>query len=235
MKAIKKFFRFISLTVLYLGFSCLAGGLGFLLYGIARDFSSNNFESRGLASAPATSQKLTKTSGVKNKKPSPASDKSKPIRVAEMNNKNSSSSQTSTSDKSKPVTASTVKDKTSLKLFVLKAKEKLEKNYDKALEDFKTKNIWKTSFIYLTILDFSGNILFSANHPHLEGKNGMEWENVDGKKIIEDLVNTGKSGKGFYECRVRHPDTETLHPKLHYVSPFKKEGRSFIVFSGFFL
>ena len=215
MKAIKKIFRFISLTVLYLGFSCLAGALGILLYGMARDFTSNHSESRGLASASANPPKPSKTSGVKNKKPS--------------------SPQTSTSDKSEPVTASAVKDKNSLKSFVLKAKRHLEKNYDEALEDFKTKKIWKTSFIHLTILDLSGNILLNANHPHLEGENGMEWKNVDGKKIIEDMVNIGKSGSGFYECRVRHPDTETLHPKLHYVSPFKKEGKSFIVFSGFFL
>ena len=215
MKSIKKFFRFISLTVLYLGFSCLAGVLGFLLYGIAKDFNSNNFKSRGLASVPGNPPKPTKISNRKNKNP-PSSQKFNP-------------------DKLESITASAVKNKNSLKSFVLKAKRHLEKSYDKALENFQTKKMWKTSFTYLAILDLSGNILLDVNHPHLEGKNGMEWKNVDGKKIIEDMVNIGKNGGGFYECRVRHPDTETLHPKLHYVSPFKKKGESFIVLSGFFL
>lgn len=229
MKAIKRFFKFISLIVLYLGFSCLAGVLGFLLYGITRDFATNNLESRGIASVPSSSSKSIKTS-----KTIATSDKpNQPLTASAVTNNPPAPNQ------SKPalaITAAGVKDKKSLKSFVLKAKKQLEEDYEAAMEDFETKEVWKTSFTHLTIVDFSGDILLNINHPHLEGKNGMEWKNVDGKKIIADMINIGKnSGSGFYECRVRHPDTETLHPKLHYIASFQIEGEPFIVFSGFFL
>ena len=239
MKAIRKFFRFISLTVLYLGFSCLAGVLGFLLYGITKDFTSNNLESRGIASVSSDSSNPIKTSKIANKTISPpkttaSSDKpNQPLVASAVTNKPPAPDQPKPP---KPITASEVKDKSSLKSFVLKAKKQLEKDYEAAMEDFETKEVWKTSFTHLIIVDLSGDILLSTNHPHLEGKNGMEWKNVDGKKIIADMINIGKnSGSGFYEYRVRHPDTETLHPKLHYIATFEIEGEPFIVFSGFFL
>ena len=237
MKAIKKFFRFISLTVLYLGFLCLAGVLGFLLYGITRDFASNNLESRGIASVPSNSSKLIKTSGRANKTPSKTTATSdKPNQPQLLTASAVTNKPPDQSKPPKPITASEVKDKNSLKSFVLGAKKQLEKDYEAAMEDFETEEMWKTPFTHLTIVDLSGDILLNTNHPHLEGKNGMEWKNVDGKKIIADMINIGKnSGSGFYECRVRHPDTETLHPKLHYIATFQIEGEPFIVFSGFFL
>ena len=206
MKAIKRFFRFISLTVLYLGFSCLAGVLGVLLYGITSDFVSENRNLR--APASVQSDPLTEVTN-----PAPPSGKPSPPQ---------------------PTTASEVTNKKNLKAFVLNAKTHLEKNYDIALQDFKTQEIWKTKFIYLTVLDLFGNILLSANYPELNGQNGMEWKNVDGKKIIEDMINIGKNGGDFYECRVRHPDEETLQPKIHYITTFKKDEENLLVFSGFF-
>ena len=237
MKAIKKIFRVISLTVLYLGFSCLAGALGFLLYGITRDFASDNLESRGIASVSSNAPKPIRASETTNKTASPIKvsptgkpNQTQPLVASAVTN------QPPAPNPSKSITASEVKDKTSLKSFVLKAKKHLEKDYEAAMEDFEIKEIWKTPFTHLTIVDLSGDILLNANHPHLEGKNGMEWKNVDGKKIIADMINISKnSGSGFYECRVRHPDTETLHPKLHYIASFQIEGEPFIVFSGFFL
>ncbi|MCY4512142.1 MAG: cache domain-containing protein [Bdellovibrionales bacterium] len=242
MKAVKKIFRFISLTLLYLGFSGLAGVFGVLLYGITHDFVSNQIESRGLASvqsnSPKTIQSPPKTNKKNVKAPVPNTpNPPQPLKTAEVTNQQASPSTPPAvqPNQPQPITASEVKDEKSLQSFVLRAKKHLEKDYDRALEDFKTNEMWKTSFTYLSILDLSGTILFNANHPHIEGENGMDWKNKDGKKIITDIVNIGKNGNGFYECRIRHPDTETLHPALHYITSFKTEENPLIVVSSFFL
>ena len=206
MKVIKKFFRFISLTVLYLGFSCLAGVLGILLYGVTSDFV---LEYKNLR-APAS---------VQSDPPSEVTNRA-PI-------SNRSNSQ-------KFISAAEVTDKNSLKSFVLAAKKHLEEDYDTAVQDFRTQDRWKTKLIYLAVLDLSGNILLSANYPEWEGDNGMEWRDPDGKKAFEDMINLGKKGGGFYKYRSYHPDKE-YRPRMHYTTNFKKNGKKFIVYSGFFL
>ena len=206
MKVIKKFFRFTSLTVLYLGFSCLAGVLGILLYGVTSDFVSEYRNPRAPASIKSNSS-------------------------AEVTNRASTSTR---QHSPKSPIAAEVTDKNSLKTFVLAAKKHLEKDYDTAVQDFRTQEKWRTNLTYLIILDLSGNILLMTNYPEYEGENGMEWRDPDGKKAFEDLINLGKNGGGFYEFRSYHPD-EDYRPKMHYSTTFQKDEKNFIVYSGFFL
>ena len=239
MKALKKFFRSISLIFLYLGFSGLAGVFGILLYGITSDFVSTHMDSRGLASVQSKSSKITRTPPKKvsraptPKKPIPP----QPLKTAKVINEQPPPSKTLPSNNSKSpqtITASEVKDKKSLKSFVLKAKEHLEKDYDRALKDFRSNKIWKASFTYLTVLDMSGTFLFNASRPDMEGQNKLKWKSKNDKKITMDMINVGKKGGGFYEYRKLHPDTDTLHPRLLYIANFRKGKESFMIISGFF-
>ena len=228
MRALKKPYRFISLIFLYLGFFGLAGVFGILLYGITSGFVSTLMDTRGLASVQSKSPKLTRTPP---ENPNPPQTP----KTSEMINEQASPPRVLSSNNLKspqPITASEVKDKKSLKSFVLRAKKHLEKDYDRALKDFRLNKIWKTSVVYLTVIDFSGTFLFSASRPELEGQNGLKWKD---KKIVMDMINVGKNGGGFYEFHSRHPDTDTLHPRLLYITTFKKGKKSFMIGSGFFL
>ena len=239
MKAIKKIFRFISLLFLYSGFTALAGVLGILLYGITSDFVSPHMESRGLASVQPKSSKLARTAPKKisqrplPKNPSPP----QPIKTAEVINEQPPLPKTPSSNNPnlpQSITASEVKDKESLKSFVLRAKEHLEKDFDRALKDYGTNEIWKTPITHLSVIDLSGTILFAASRPHLNGRNLITWENIDGKAIFKDIITIGKNGGGFYEFRSQHPDTDTFQHKLLYTTTFKKGEKSFIAYSSFF-
>lgn len=204
MKVIKRFFRFLSLTVLYLGFSCLAGVLGILLYGVTSDFVSEYQNPRA-----------------------PASVKSGPSTKV--------TSRTPSSTKSEPITAAEVTDKNSLKAFVLAAKKHLEEDYDTALQDFRTQEPWKTKLVYLSVYDLDGNVLLSVNYPEWEGRNAMDWKNVDGKTTVKDAIDIGKNDGGFYKCRLWNPAKEVHQLKIIYITTFTKDNQDLILLSGFFL
>ncbi|MCZ0932766.1 MAG: cache domain-containing protein [Oligoflexia bacterium] len=134
------------------------------------------------------------------------------------------------------MTANQVKDKDSLRAFVLSAKEHLEKNYDQAVKDFRTKEKWKKGFIYLHGLTMDGTTLFHVALPELEGKNLLNAQQI-GNTIIKPLLSAGKKGEGFVEYTQDNPATEDADQskKIGYVTTFKKDGVDYIVGSGFYL
>ena len=68
-------------------------------------------------------------------------------------------------------TASQIKDRQSLKDFVLDARNYLEKDYERAIEDFRKKDgPWRDGEAYLFILDEYGKVNFHAGIPALEGQ-----------------------------------------------------------------
>ena len=134
------------------------------------------------------------------------------------------------------IKAEDVKDKESLKSFVLSAKEHLEKDYEQAVKDFRTQKEWKTDFIYVHGLSLDGTTLFHVALPELEGQNLLSDSEI-GNSIIKTLLLAGKTGGGFTEYIQDNPLKEGVDQskKIAYVATFKKDGKDYLVSSGFYL
>ena len=128
-----------------------------------------------------------------------------------------------------------VKDKDSLKAFVLSAKEHLEKDYDQAVSDFRTKEEWKKGAIYLYGLTMEGASLFHTVMPELEGKNLLQ--DPKAKIPVQLALSAIKNGGDFIEYEWDNPAIEGADDskKVGYVTTFKKDGVDYIVGSGFYL
>ena len=131
------------------------------------------------------------------------------------------------------VTASDVNDKDSLKAFVLSAKEHLEKNYELAVEDFRTKEKWRKGPVYLYAIGMDGVRLFHVAKPKLEGTKGSSQGE---KEIIESILKAAKNGKGFVEYPWDNPaiEGEDQSSKVGYTVIFEKDGKEYALGSGFY-
>ncbi|MDE0119779.1 MAG: cache domain-containing protein [Bdellovibrionales bacterium] len=136
--------------------------------------------------------------------------------------------------------ASQVKNRQSLKNFVLDAKNYLEKDYNKATNDFRKKDgPWRHEEVYLFIVDESGTTLFHAGIPIFEGQRVGLIDLDTGEYIVDSLIRTGLQwGGGFIEYRFDNPETSEKenNKKITYVTPFRRsEGDlTLIIGAGFF-
>ena len=136
----------------------------------------------------------------------------------------------------KEVKADDVKDKESLKAFVLSAKERLEKDYETAIHDFKTKKEWRSGSIYLYGISLEGKSLFYPNDPKIEGTDLLQ--NSHAKNGTEKALEAVKTGGGFIEYMWDNPSIEGKNydsKKISYVTTFKKDGINYIVGSGIYI
>ena len=134
------------------------------------------------------------------------------------------------------VRAVDVKDKESLKAFVLSAKEHLEKNYETAIHDFKTKEEWRKGPIYLYGVSLEGKSLFYPNDPKIEGSDLLQ--NPHTRDGAEKALSAVQAGGGFIEYHWDNPAIEGkdyTSKKLSYVTTFQKDGKDYIVGSGIYL
>ena len=133
------------------------------------------------------------------------------------------------------VTAVDVKDKDSLKAFVLSAKEYLEKDYEKAVQDFKTKEEWRKGPTYLYGITLEGKSLFYPIDPKIEGTDLLQ--NPKAKDGAQKALSAVKKGGGFIEYMWDNPTIEDDYDskKISYVTPFNKEGVDYIVGSGLYI
>ena len=124
------------------------------------------------------------------------------------------------------ITADGVKDKESLKAFVHSAKEHLEKDYETAVRDFRTKEEWKKGPIYLYAIAMDRTRFFHVTQPKLEGQKG---ESPDENKIIDSILEAAQDGDGFTEYKWDNPavegEDETL--KISYAVIFEKNGEKY--------
>ncbi len=146
------------------------------------------------------------------------------------------------------VTARDVKDRESLKAFV----EGLgvlvpiieEKGYPYLAtvqaairtegEDFKYRSI------YIFVVSTSGVLIFHGTaDPSQYGENMIDVEDVNGVKIVREIIATGVAGGGFVKYYWDNPavigDEDTQSPKLSYVMPINVFGQTFIVGAGIYL
>ena len=146
------------------------------------------------------------------------------------------------------VTAQDVKDRASLKAFVEGLRVLVpiieEKGYaylatvQAAIrtegEDF------KHGSIYIFVIDSSGHLIFHGTADlSLIGENMIDVEDVNGLKIVQEIIAKAEAGGGFVKYYWDNPavigDEDTRSPKLSYVIPVNVFGQTFIVGAGIYL
>ena len=133
-------------------------------------------------------------------------------------------------------TARQVRDKQTLKNFVLDAKNYLEKNYNQAIEDFRKKDgPWRYEEVYLMIFDDTGKSHFHAGIPTFEGQRVGLMDLKTGQVIVDQLIVAGlKSGGGYAEYHFDDPSTAEKEQsrKITYVTTFRRSDNEPILMIG---
>ena len=96
--------------------------------------------------------------------------------------------------------------------------------------------------IYLFILTTDGYVFFHGADMTQEGAIRIDLEDLNGKRFIEDLINTAQAGGGFVEYFYDDPsvmgDEELGSPKVSYAEtvefPHYYPGQTFVVGAGFY-
>ncbi len=96
--------------------------------------------------------------------------------------------------------------------------------------------------IYLFILTTNGYVFFHGADMTQEGAIRIDLEDLNGKRFIEDLINTAVAGGGFVEYFYDDPsvmgDEELGSPKVSYAEtvefPHYYPGQTFVVGAGFY-
>ena len=137
--------------------------------------------------------------------------------------------------------ASEVKDQQSLKNFVLDARNYLERDYDKAIDDFRKEDgPWRHGETYLFIIDEHRKTLLHVGSPILEGQQELLIRDLNtGNLIVDQIVSAGlKQGGDFVEYHIDDPTTEEKDTsrKITYATSFTKSPNEpiLIIGAGFF-
>ena len=104
------------------------------------------------------------------------------------------------------ITASQVRDRDSLRDFVLAAKDYLENSYENAVVDFRKVNgPWQDEKdVYLYILDDYGKVYFHAIYKFLEQQERLDFQDQNSGKYIKDMVIEAASNRrgGFIRYKL---------------------------------
>ena len=137
-------------------------------------------------------------------------------------------------------TASQINDQQSLKNFVLDARYHAEKNYQKAIADFRDENgPWRHDEIYLMIFDDTGKVHFHAGIPSFENQRVGLKDLRTGQYLVDQLITEGlKTGGGYVEYHFDNPSTPEKEDsrKITYVTTLNRSdsGPILIIGAGFF-
>lgn len=89
---------------------------------------------------------------------------------------------------------------------------------------------FKFGEIYVNVIDLNGNWVIYPPKPQNKGKSILNFIDEDGKKLGEDILNTGKTGEGWTEYRWKNPATNSIQPKVTYVK--KVPGQDYVAYIG---
>lgn len=117
----------------------------------------------------------------------------------------------------------------------------MERDYDKAIKDFRKENgPWRHGETYLFIIDEHGKIYLHVGSPILEGQQELLIRDLkNGNLIIDQIIGEGlKQGGGFVEYHIDDPTTEKkdISRKITYATSFSKGSNEplLIIAAGFF-
>ena len=141
-------------------------------------------------------------------------------------------------DMDRTITAAAVVGRETLEAFVLRAKEMLEaltaEEVVASFETFRSEGEWKSGSTYLFVSDLQGNMLFHGADPSLEGQNFIDFEDLNGVKVTQELLAQVANGGGFVEYLWDDPSIEGGSPEVGYAAPLSILGQEFAIGSGFY-
>ncbi|GAA3909737.1 hypothetical protein GCM10022228_20650 [Halomonas cibimaris] len=70
---------------------------------------------------------------------------------------------------------------------------------------------------YVWAYDYDGTSTVRGGDAGFVGTNRYDMQDQDGTYIVQDLIETGRSGGGFYRYRWEHPQTGEVGPKQSYI------------------
>lgn len=105
---------------------------------------------------------------------------------------------------------------------------------DKAFEEFNDpKGKFTDGELYIYAYDYSGKCLAHGANSRLIGQNLIEYEDPDGLKIIQALINAAKNhDRGFQPFKWPDPITKLNAPKIGYV---EKVDDNYFIGSGIYI
>lgn len=106
------------------------------------------------------------------------------------------------------------------------------KGIEDAEKAFSQDGEFKYGEIYVNVIDMNGNWVIYPPKPENKGKSVLNFIDEDGKKLGEEILNTGKKGEGWTEYRWKNPATNTIQPKMTYVK--KVPGKDYVTYIGIY-
>ena len=98
---------------------------------------------------------------------------------------------------------------------------------------------WKSGSTYIFIVTREGFVVFHGANQSYEGRTLLDVEDINGVKVVRELIAAADAGGGFVEYYMDDPsvegDEDTGSPKVGYAMSFNSQaGRPFIIGSGFY-
>ena len=101
---------------------------------------------------------------------------------------------------------------------------------------------FKSGSIYIVVLTKEGNFVYHGARPELEEQNHYELEDLNGVKIVQELIAAAEAGGGYVEYLFDNPlvegDEETGSSKVSYAKAFDSvdsdDGEPLVMVSGFY-
>ena len=145
-----------------------------------------------------------------------------------------------------PVTAADVRNQGTLKAFVERAAETLaaaatdlDAAYAFLDATFRPEGEWRLGPIYVFVLRADGVNFFQAPDPSIEGLDRSQLEDLNGVKIVQELLRVAEAGGGFVEYLWDNPaiegDEEHGSPKLAYAIPVSVGETPLVIGSGIYV
>jgi len=112
----------------------------------------------------------------------------------------------------------------------------LQSKDTEAFTEFRKKDSkWLKGDTYIFVLDMNGIQLFHAILPELEGKNVIDWKDVNGKPVNRDINEIAKmKGLGWIDYMMPKPGEAEPSKKMSYIKKVTVGEETFIVGSGFY-
>ena len=145
-----------------------------------------------------------------------------------------------------PPDAASVADRETLKAFLEAAKAFIEAegftSWDEAYEGLdraKRDGPWRSGSTYFWIYSLDGTCLFSPDNEIYEGQNLIELTDIDGVRIIAELLEMVAQGGGYLEYRWDNPEVEGDEQNgsdyVAYALSVNIGGTEFMLGSGFYV